>query len=105
MRKWWNESGYTLVILLAVLALGLGIWGVETYGVTPTSYVVTNPTENQMKEILKGDPTNRVWFDDAHQVYQGSSIILVSLGTRNSERNRAETFLKEVGVNYEKKNQ
>ncbi len=104
MKKWWNESGYIGIILVGVLFLVLSIWGTETYSTVLTPYTIINPTENQVKEILRGDIANRVYLKDAHQVYQGSSIIIVSLGTRKYETGRAETFLQQLGVNYERQN-
>jgi hypothetical protein len=100
MKNW---SEYVFFIIVGILSIGLTI-GITVFSVVPTSYIITNPTENQMQELLRGDSNNRIWVQDAHQVYQGSSIIIVTINTRNCETDRIESFLNQLGVNYEKQN-
>ena len=63
-------------------------------------YAVKNPTQEQVEALIEGDPSNRVWFDDAAQLYQGSSLIKISFRARAFEGERIKEFLNKVGVDY-----
>ena len=64
-------------------------------------YVIENPTQEQVLQLIEGDPDNLVWFEDAAQLYQGSSLIKVELKTRTFDDWRIDKFLDEVGVEYQ----
>lgn len=91
----------TLVVVGLVTFVGLFAFGIVTFSVVPDVYVIKNPTQEQVEALLKGDPDNRVWFDDATQLYQGSSLIKMSFRARYFEGSKITEFLEEVGVEYE----
>ena len=71
------------------------------FGTFSDVYLLKNPTQAQVETLVKGNADDRVWFDDAVQVYQGSSLIKMTFRTRYFEGGRVLEFLDEVGVEYE----
>ena len=64
-------------------------------------YIVDNPTKEQVIQLTEADPMGRVWFEDANQLYQGSSLVKFVFKTRYHEVHRAGYFLDKVGVSYQ----
>jgi len=89
---------FTLAIIVVVAAIALPILYFTT---TISVYVIDSPTEQQVRTILRGDEDNLVWFGDANQLYQGSSLIKLELRTRFLTPWRNDRFLDSVGVEYE----
>ena len=98
MRSWIKIP---LGIMGFAASVGLVTLGVLAFATVSDVYVVKNPTQEQVEALIKGDPNNRVWFDDATQLYQGSSLIKISFKARFWEGSRIPEFFEEVGVEYE----
>jgi len=69
--------------------------------VVPDKYLVVNPSEEQVRQLLRGDPENRVWFEDANQLMGNKYMLEITYKARYWEGDRIAEFLEEVGVEYE----
>jgi len=67
---------------------------------TLTSYLVINPTDEQILAIYEADEENRVWFDEAHQVRGNSSMLEVTFRSRRFEESRIVDFLESMDLEY-----
>ena len=82
-------------ILLAILLPPVTILATEV-----DTYVLKDPTQEQMLTIIEGSSQDRVWYNGARYILGGSSLVEVDLRTRTFEDSRADKFLDEVGVEY-----
>lgn len=98
MKNWIKD---TLGVVVAVTACVLFVFLIVSSTTVTDMYTIKNPTQEQVETLVRGDPSNRIWFDDATQLYQGSSLIKISLRARYFESDRIPEFLNEVGVEYE----
>jgi hypothetical protein len=87
-----------LIIAVVAVVVTLSTLLTSKYSVVESDYILKNPTEQQLEVVLKGDPAARVWFKDADQI--SPSLEKVALRTSNSERERGEHFLEELGISY-----
>ena len=95
MRDWmWGVLVFVVLIIVMVVSASI-------FYSTPDVFIIKNPTQEQVEILVRGDPSNRVWFDDATQLYQGSSLIKISFRARYFEGDRIINFLDRVGVKYE----
>ena len=93
--SWWG--------LLAIVAVALAIVLLPAiiFSTQPETYLVTNPTESQVRQLIRGDPENRVWYSEINQVMGQTYMIEVTLKARTLEDEKIREFLDRVGVEYE----
>lgn len=96
-----NATEGTMAIIILIVLISASIFGLLIFVTTPDIYAIKDPTREQVEILLRGDEANRVWFNDANQLYQGSSIIKFSFRARYFESDRIPEFLNKVGVKYE----
>ena len=89
------------VLLLLVLVWVLAASTAMYFGTETNVFVVDGPSKEQVIQLTQADPDNLVWFEDAAQLYQGSSLIKFEFRTRTFDDYRIEQFLSKVGVRYQ----
>lgn len=90
---WWVLGGTVTLAVVVLLIL--------SFAVVPDKYLVVGASEEQVRQLLRGAPENRVWFEDADQLMGNKYMLEIVYRARYWEGDRIAEFLKEVGVEYE----
>lgn len=94
-------KGWVLCSLIVVVVASAVILPTLYFSTRVSVYVIDGPTKQQVETLLRGDEDGLVWFNDASQLYQGSSLIKLELRTRFLTPWRTDRFLDSIGVKYE----
>ena len=96
---WGSWLGFSAVmVVVSVIVLLPAI----IFSTQPETYLITNPTESQVRQLIRGDPENRVWYSEINQVMGQTYMIEVTLKARTLEDEKVREFLDRVGVEYER---
>ena len=94
-------KGTVITVIVSVVVFSVLLFFTLTFATRASTYIIENPTQEQVIQLAQADPQGRVWFQDATQLYQGSSLIKFVLRTRYWETEKVEQFLDKVGVSYQ----
>ena len=99
-ESFWDSTWKFVV--LAVVVMNMLILVILVFSTEPETYLVTNPTESQVRQLIRGDPESRVWYSEINQVMGQTYMIEVTLKARTLEDEKVREFLDRVGVEYER---
>ena len=94
MRNWF-------IIAIVVVVVPIFTLSMLIFSTRESTYIIENPTQEQVLQLTKADPQGRVWFEDTALVYQGSLLVKFVFSTRYFEIEKGRLFLDKAGVNYQ----
>ena len=98
-ESFWDSTWKFVVLAVVVVAM---LFLIDlAFSTQPETYLITNPTEAQVKQLIRGDPESGVWYSEINQVMGQTYMIEVTLKARALEDEKVREFLDRVGVEYE----
>ncbi len=91
---------FLIAALISIVILAVVIPPVLLFGTQVNTYILENPTTEQILAIVKGDLQNRVWYSEARYLLGSSALVEVDLRARIFEDDRINEFLDKLGVTY-----